>query len=194
MPEHSRLTVFPEVQGQRMWRQEVNEGINRRLSREERDLGPVCGLADGIYIVTVSANTPAERFKAAHLLNLASANERSTHGPGFVPTDHYDSAVAIVDRRVVGGVIAARNGACHLRVTLRTQSRPVSVRSECRPIVWDLWVHRAHRRKGLGGQLLEAIAAHFSRSVADLGHRLPISRKAVGLLRSMRIEEVLGRD
>lgn len=60
------------------------------------------------------------------------------------------------------------------------------------PVVWNFWVHPVHRRKGLGRQLLEAMAAHFGRQVREMGFWLPISREAVGVLLSMGITEVAG--
>jgi GNAT superfamily N-acetyltransferase len=196
MDKYPQLTVFPEVAGKRAWRTEVHEPPSRELSREDLELGPTCGLQDGIYIVTVSANTPTERFDAAHLLNVAAEavapHELSTHCNGFVPTGNYDSAIAIVDGRVVGGVIADRWRTVNVRKPLSPKSNSKGVQSELRPAVWDLWVHPAQRGRGLGRQLLEAIAAHFGRAVPELGFRLPISEKAVALLNSMGIEEVLG--
>jgi GNAT superfamily N-acetyltransferase len=193
MDKYPQLAVFPEVSGELVHRPEVNTPPRRKLSREERQLGPSCNLSDGIYIVTVSANTPHERFDAAHLLNLASHGKRSTHANGFIPTDNYDSAVAVVNGRVVGGVIADRERVGHLHVRLRSNSaRALSGPRRLCPIVFDLWVHPAHRRRRLAQQLLLAMASHFRRSVGELGFRVPISTAAVHLLRSMGLTEILG--
>jgi ribosomal protein S18 acetylase RimI-like enzyme len=205
MDKYPQLTVFPEVPGKLVWREEVNTPSRRKLSREERQLGPGCDLPDGIYIVTVSENTPPEWFHAAQLLNLVSAGKRTTHGPGFLPLYDYDSAIAVVNGRVVGGVVADKERFLSLLVPLRAKSAPRQLSpgdprepwnsprvGHRRPTVFDLWVHEAHRRRGVARQLLLAIAAHFGRSVGDLGFRVPISPAARQLLRSMGLREVLG--
>jgi GNAT superfamily N-acetyltransferase len=174
----------------------VGSAPARELSDDERQHGPVCGLPDGIYIVTASAGTPPERFAAAHLLNLASEGDRSSQANGFVPTDNYDSAVAVVEGRIVGGVIADRDRGAHLCVRLKPNGTFQSVggpRKLC-PIVFDLWVHPTHRRRGLGGQLIRAMATHFGRDVGELGFRVPFSKAAVQLLRAMELSTVLGVD
>ena len=195
------LTIFHEVAGKRVWRNEVYAGPHRKLSADERRCGPKCKLDDGIYIVTVSDGTPAERFDIAHLLNLASAGKRTTHANGFVPTNNYDSAIAVINNRVVGGIIADSDRAVHLSVRLQANgihkcsalsSSKLATRGRGRPVIWDLWVHPAHRRKGVAEQLLVAMAARFGCIPTGLGFRVPISGGAVRLLRSMGIKEVVG--
>jgi GNAT superfamily N-acetyltransferase len=193
--KHPRLEIFPEASGERVWRREVHERQPRKLTRDERQHGPRCNAPDGIYIVTVTEETPPERFEMAHLLNLTSRGARSTKCNGFVPTDNYDSAIAVVSGRVVGGVIADRGRVTHVAKGLGADGRcrkslPADRRG-C-PVIMDLWVHPAHRRKGLGQQLLAAIAGHFGRSVEQVGYRFPISRNAVRLLWSMGLRKVEG--
>ena len=86
-------------------------------------------MPDGIYIVTVSEGTPVERFQIAHLLNLESEGACSTHANGFVPSDNYDSAIAVVDGRIVGGVIADRDRAVPLRGELNAKGLKVHAAS-----------------------------------------------------------------
>ncbi len=195
------LTIFHEVTGKRVWRNDVYAAPRRKLSADERRCGPTCNLDDGIYIVTVSDGTPAERFVIAHLLTLASAGKRTTHANGFVPTDNYDSAIAVLNWRVFGLIIADIDRAIHLNVRLQANGRykssglsssKLATRGKVGPVVWDLWVHPAHRRKGVARQLLIAMAAHFVCSASELGFRVPISSGAVRLLRSMSIKEVVG--
>jgi len=190
------LTIFPEVAGKRVWR---NEGHTwqekRKLSGEERRCCPHCDLVDGVYIVTVSDGTPPERFDIAHLLNLASQRKRSTQAEGFLPSDNYDSAIAVVNGRVVGGIVADIERAVHLSVRLQANGTCQSsalTRVQARAVIFDLWVHPVHRRKGLARQLLMAMAAHFGCSPRKLGFRVPVSREAVQLLRSMGIKEAVG--
>ena len=172
--------------------------LARKLTPDERRHGPRFGLLEGIHVVTVSEGTATDLFTAAKLLNLASRGKRSTHANGFVPTANYDSAIAVVNGRVVGGAIADKGRAVHLRAQLHVNGthrvvgcRPED-RNQPRPVVYDLWVHPAHRRKGLARQLLEALARHFQCSLKELGFRVPISKAAVRLLRSMGLEEVVG--
>ena len=181
-----KLTIFPEAPGKRIFRPEVNRPV-RKLSQEEEELGAVTRLPDGIHIVTVSANTPPALFEAAHFLDLVSAGQRNN---GFVPTDHYDSAIAIVNGRVIGGVLANIRKTCTMRKVLSSGSERPEL--EACPTIWGLWVHPGYRQKGVGRQLLEAMATHFNRGVAELGFWLPISDKAVSLLKSMGIDQVLG--
>lgn len=197
-PTIDRLKIFPDAKGEKMWRQEVHKWQSRRLSPDERKHGPRCNAPDGIYIVTVSERTPPEHFEMAHLLNIASHGTRSSQANGFVPTDNYDSAIAVVNGRVAGGVIADVER-CMPR-TKRLIARGASSASlpvdhpRYGPVVFDLWVHPSHRRRGIGGQLLEAIAAHFGLTVAKVGYRFPIKRNAVRLLRKMGVRTVEGCD
>lgn len=142
--------------------------------------------------MTVSANTTPELFEAARQLNVVSYDERTTHADGFMPSYNYDSAIAVVNQRVVGGIVARRSAACYLRKILADDYHTMLSDGRVGPTVWDLWVHPAHRRQGLGRQLLEAIAGHFGRKVTEMGHRLPITEAAAGALRSMGIVDVLG--
>ena len=197
MDKYAQLRIFPEEIGERIRRREVNNWKSRKLTADEHRHGPLCNAPDGIYIVTLSERTPAERFEMAHLLNLASKGTRSTHGNGFVPADLYDSAIAIANGRVVGGAIADRGRTMRKTLELESDGGYKSGSAsgvELRPVVWDLWVHPAHRRKGLGRQLLSAMAEHFECSVEQMGFRFPISKEARLLLWSMGLRKVEGRD
>lgn len=195
MSEYSQLAMFAEVPGNRVWKRDVHGSPGGQVSQDEKQRGPVSELADGIYVVTVSENTPPERFRAAHRLNLVSEPDRRkqcTLAGGFLPGDSHDTAIAVVNSRIVGGIVADRGRACFWRQALSDKSSPVSVGYQSRPCVMYIWVHPKHRRMGIGRQLQEAIAAHFDRKVSDLGHWFPIKPKAKQLLRSMGIEEVFG--
>jgi GNAT superfamily N-acetyltransferase len=195
MDKYPPLEVFPEVRGKRVWRREVHEGQPRKLTRDEREHGPLWNAPDGIYIVTVSQGMPAERFEMAHLLNLASQGARSTIANGFVPTHNYDSAIAVANGRVVGGVVADRERATWFAKELTADGRcrkSAAAESRLCPVIMDLWIHPAHRRRGLGRQLLGTIAGHFSRSVEQLGFWFPIRKNAVLLLWSMGLRRVEG--
>jgi GNAT superfamily N-acetyltransferase len=187
----SQLTVFPEAPGRRVWRKEVHLPLERELTADDRERGPKVDLPDGIHIVTVSENTPARLFEAAHLLTAVS-EAWINHADGFVPSDRYDSAIAVVRGRVVGGLIAGRNLPTHLRRVLGDPSGQTAAESQNRPVIWYVWVHPAHRRKRLARQLLEATASHFRRRVAEMGFRLPIFEGAEAVLLSMGIKEVAG--
>lgn len=189
--KYAKLTVFPAAPGRRVYRKEVHLPVKRKITSDDRKFGPGVGLPDGIHIVTVSENTRAELFEAASLLSGVSDAYRN-HADGFAPSNNYDSAIAVVGGRVVGGLIAHRNRKAYLRQVLGKRSRPGHAGNEFRPVVWYMWAHPAHRRKGLGRQLLEAIADHFGRAVGELGFRLPISEEMDGLLRKMGIKEVAG--
>lgn len=197
MDKYAQLRIFPEEIGERTWRHAVDDWKSRKLTADERRHGPLCNAPDGIYIATLSERTPAERFEMAHLLNLASRGTRSTHANGFVPADHYDSAIAIAKGRVVGGAIADRGRTMRKTLELKSDGGYKSGSAagvELRPVMWDLWVHPAHRQKGLGRQLLSAMAEHFECSVEQMGFRFPISKKARLLLWSVGLRKVEGRD
>lgn len=186
--KYPELTVFPEVPGKRVWRTGVHR---KKLSIDDWKRGPKVRLPDGIHILTVSENTPRELFDAASLLSCMS-NVCSQHANGFLPSDYFDSAIAVVDGRVVGGVIADRYHSTYLRKVLGDESEPTGAESQYRPVIWYVWVHPVHRRRGVGPQLLEAIAAHFGRPVAEMGFWLPVFEEADAMLRSMGITEVAG--
>jgi GNAT superfamily N-acetyltransferase len=198
MDKYPQLIVFPNAAGRRVWRKEVHTPVRRKLTPDEYKYGPRCNLPEGIHIVTVSKGTSADLFTAAHLLNLASKGKRTTHANGFVPTDNYDSAIVVVDSRVVGGIIADRGRAIHLRAQLRANGTHKIIacqpddRNRPQAVIFDLWVHPAHRRKGLARQLVIALAGHFGCSPGELGFRVPISKAAVQLLRSMGLDQVVG--
>jgi GNAT superfamily N-acetyltransferase len=195
MDKYASFKIFPEARGNRVWREEVHQWEPRKLTREERQHGPRYNAPDGIYIVTVSEGTPPEGFEMARLLNLASRGSRSTKANGFVPTGHYDSALAVVSGRVVGGVVADRGRAIWFAGELRADGGCRKSRMADDgggPVIMDLWVHPAHRRRGLGRQLLTAVAAHFGRSVEQIGFRFPIRKNAVRLLWSMGLRKVEG--
>lgn len=184
MEKFSQLKVFPEAPGNRVDR--------RKLSRQENELGPEANLPDGIHIVTVSEGTPASLFEAAHSLSIVSKVRTKTNAPDFLPCNHRDSAIAIVDGRIVGGVVAECNRRIYRCQITSYVSGTHEVPIRWGPIVMYIWVHEDHRRRGLGRQLLEAIANHFGRRVSEMGFFLPISNDGRRLLTKMGIKEACG--
>ena len=198
MDKYPQLTVFPGMPGEKVWRSDVYNGPQGTLTHDERQLGPRYDLPNGIYIVTVSEGTPTERFEIATLLDQAYAEERTTQGPSFVPITNYDSAVAVVNGRVVGGIVAAdvvKAFFVNVRVQLSARGtyEEAGIKGHWRMGVNDLWVHRAHQRKGLARQLLAAMADHLGCSVGELCFRLPINKAAVRVLWSLGLRQVEGR-
>ena len=199
------LNLFSEVSGRRVWRNEVHNPPPWQLTQDEIAFGPLTNSADGIYIVTVSEKTPAERIELAWRATLAS--ERQHPGPDFLPADNYDSAVAVRNGRIAGAALATlasralyvwnvslkENGTAYKHEEL-TKENGLTFNGKLgdRPTVFTIWVHTAHRRKGIGRQLVAALAEHFSLAVNEIGFRLPLSKDAVHMLEAMGLKSVIG--
>ncbi len=199
------LDLFSEVSGRRVWRNEVHNPPPWQPTQDEIAFGPLTNSADGIYIVTVSEKTPAERIELAWRATLAS--ERQHPGPDFLPADNYDSAVAVRNGRIAGAALATlasralyvwnvslkENGTAYKNEEL-TEENGLTFNENLggRPTVFTIWVHTAHRRKGIGRQLVAALAEHFSLTVDEIGFRLPLSKDAVHMLEAMGLKSVIG--
>jgi len=177
MPDNLQLPIFPEVPGERVWRPEVHRSPTKKLSQDEIERGPKCELPDGIHILTVSANTPAELFDAAQGLNMVSPTALRNHNDGFLPSGNYDSAIAVVRGRVIGGLIADRGRVVTGRPRLGGRPGPSPITPGLRPVVLNVWVHKAHRHKGVERRLLEGAASHFSVEVGSLALRPYMRRR-----------------
>ncbi len=199
------LDLFSEVPGRRVWRNEVINPPPWQPTQDEIAFGPLTNSADGIYIVTVSEKTPAERIELAWRATLAS--ERQHPGPDFLPAHNYDSAVAVRNGRIAGAALAKlesralyvwnvslkENGTAYKHEEL-TKENGLTFNGNLgdRPTVFTIWVHTAHRRKGIGRQLVAALAEHFSLAVNEIGFRLPVSKDAVHMLEAMGLKSVIG--
>jgi len=68
---------------------------------DEAEHGLRTEFADGIYIVTLHEDTPTDWLDLARRVSVATYEQHP--GPDFMPASNYDSAIAVADRRVVGG-------------------------------------------------------------------------------------------
>jgi hypothetical protein len=207
-----QFPIFAHPEGIRGRRDAVNEPIAWRPDGDEEQLGPRTDFSDGIYIVTVGEHTPDEWIRLARKATIAS--HRQHPGPDFLPGDNYDSAVAVRCNRVVGGVLASTESPLiyRWRVSLKPNGNAYSYeelrdavpgndpgivamdRAQRRfgPAIFTIWVHPAHRSHHTGGQLVRAVAEHFDSSPERIGYRLPLSREAVGMVRSLGLLEIVG--
>jgi len=102
------LAIFPDVPGKRIWRQELYRPLNWRPDSDEKEFGPKTDFPNGVHIVTVSENIPAERIE---LFRKASFAARRS-GYDFSLGDNYDAAVAVYNGRIAGLAWADRNWRC----------------------------------------------------------------------------------
>lgn len=206
------LAVFGPCDGERVYRAEVNTSTGWRPTAEEKSKGPRTNLADGIYIVTVSENTPAAWI--SELARKASIAGWGQHfSDHFLPGDNYDSAIAVYKGRVVGGVWVRTSSRTPylLRLALKTdgtsytfeelsgeddppEDMPQLERNDgelFRPTIMSMWVHKKYRRLGIGRQMVAALAKHFGLPVSEIGIRLPVSAEATRMLMSMNVHEII---
>jgi GNAT superfamily N-acetyltransferase len=207
-----RLPVFPKKSGERISRPEVNQPPQWRPDTDEKKLGPRTTFADGIYIVTVSKDTPAGWIELSWKASIAAAGEHPGHD--FIPGYNYDSLIAVYSGRVVGAAWA--------RLCWRSQSRwkpalnkdgtaysleeltgEVERPANCpalrfdatlepsRPTVMTMWVHRKYRRLGIGRQLVSALAEHFNLQLDQIGFRLPLSAEATRMVQAMGLNKII---
>lgn len=207
MTAFSLEEAFSKLRGRRVRRtQELPPLSPWQPTQDELAFGPRTNLADGIYIATLSEKIPTERIELASKATLAS--ERQQHrGPDFLPGPHYDSAVAVQNGRIAGAALAKlecralyvwnvslkENGTAYKHEEL-TEENGLTFNGKLgdRPTVFTIWVHTAHRRKGIGRQLVAALAEHFSLAVNEIGFRLPLSKDAVHMLEAMGLKSVIG--
>ncbi len=60
------------------------------------------------------------------------------------------------------------------------------------PTIMTIWVHRASRRKGIGRQLVVALAGHFGLPVGQIGFRLPLWKESVHMVLAMGLSRIVG--
>ncbi len=87
---------------------------------DEAEHGLRTEFADGIYIVTLHEDTPTDWLDLARRVSVAAYEQHP--GPDFMPASNYDSAIAVADRRVVGGTLVRLESAPRYR--WKVQLRP----------------------------------------------------------------------
>ncbi len=202
------LPVFDEEHGEPVWREEVNSPPDWTLDADEIERGPRTPFKDGIYVVTVGEKVPSGWIELARRVTIVS--DKQHPGPDFLPGYNYVSAVAVTDGRIVGAALAGIECVTknRWRVSLRENGEAYgdelfgAAAQECgvtfdsslrlRPGIYTIWVHPAHRNKSIGGQLVKALADHFSLGPADIGYRLPLSKLAVHMVNSIGLKELAG--
>jgi hypothetical protein len=202
------LPVFVDNAGDRKWRKEVHERPQWRPDADEIKHGPRTSFASGIYIVTVNEGTKSSWIDLAWRAAIAASKQHP--GPTLLPSDNYDSAVAVLGGRVVGGALISIEAVTRYRwkVNLRPDGRayihkelfgPQSEqcgitfdpRLDTRPAIYTIRVHRAHRKRGIGRQLVRTVAGHYSLPVTELGFRLPLSKKAVQMVKALELTTII---
>jgi ribosomal protein S18 acetylase RimI-like enzyme len=208
----SPLFVYPAKEGKSVFRPEVNHGPKWRPDADEKKLGPKTDQPDGIYLVTVSENTPTEWIDLTWRATIASHGQHPE--TMLVPGDNYDTAVAVYHRRVVGAAWARRSwrtlylwtpslkpdrkaysyeeltGEAEMEGDAPKLRRDDSIEM-FRATIMTMWVHKKYRRLGIGRQLVHALAKHFGLEANTIGYRLPLSKEAVGMVRSMGLSEII---
>lgn len=59
------------------------------------------------------------------------------------------------------------------------------------PTMMTIWVHPTHRRKGVGRQLVAALATHFRLPIEEIGFRLPLWRESVHMGLAMGLRRIV---
>lgn len=204
MAKRINLPVFPACGPDRVWRIEVNQRPKWSSSASDRALGARVNLADGIYIVTVSEKTPAEWIHLAYKVSDIASGQHPESS--FLPGDNYDSAIAVHESRTAGAVLARTEWRCpyHWVVSLKPDGTPYDLGEfpsgaliprttgdQFVPTIMTLWVHPAHRRKGIGRQLVAAIAQHFGLAIDQIGFRLPLWKESVHMVEAMGLSKIV---
>src|SRR5438132_13223104 len=81
---------------------------------DEAEHGLRTEFADGIYIVTLHEDTPTDWLDLARRVSVATYEQHP--GPDFMPASNYDSAIAVADRRVVGGTLVRLESAPRYKI------------------------------------------------------------------------------
>ncbi len=107
---HGRLMlpIFARATGKRVWRNDMYRLEVWEPDAGEAEHGLRTEFADGIYIVTVHEDTPTDWLDLARRASVAAYEQHP--GPNFMPASNYDSAIAVADRRVVGGTLVRLSG------------------------------------------------------------------------------------
>src|SRR5438876_11215929 len=130
------LHIIARATGRQCWRNDMYQLEVWDPEADEAEHGLRTEFADGIYIVTVHEDTPTDWLDLARRVSVATYEQHP--GPDFMPASNYDSAIAVADRRVVGGTL------------VRLESAP---RYNCdrmaRPIPLMTYLERKARNAGL---------------------------------------------
>ena len=116
-----------------------------------------------------------------------------------------------MEKRIVGGALVARESAARYRWTNHLKpdgeahsfeelfgesSEKCGIRFDPHlgwpPAIYTIWVHSAWRKKGIGGQIVHAIATYYGLPLEKLCFRLPLSKEAVGMTMALGLTEVIG--
>ena len=210
---HGRLMlpIFARATGKRVWRNDMYRLEVWEPDADEAEHGLRTEFADGIYIVTLHEDTPTDWLDLARRVSVATYEQHP--GPDFMPASNYDSAIAVADRRVVGGTLVRLESAPRYR--WKVQLRPdgeaytaddlfgaegekcgltFSPAGEWPPATYTIWVHPARRGEGFGGQLVRAVAAHYDLPLSKLCFRLPLSKQAVRMVQPLGLNTIMGCD
>ena len=182
MVEHrnmpASLPIVSMAAGRRIWRNDMYALGDWEPVANEVEHGPRTEFADGIYVVTVHEGTPVDWLKVALKATIASDGQHP--GPDLMPGSNYDSFIAVMGGRIIGGaLVALESGARYLwTVHLKPdgnahnadelfgeESKKCGVTFDGNlgspPAIYTIWVHPGHRRKGIGGQLVQAVATYL---------------------------------
>ncbi len=178
------LPIFARATGRRVWRNDMYRLEVWEPDADEAEHGLRTEFADGIYIVTLHEDTPTDWLDLARRVSVATYEQHP--GPDFMPASNYDSAIAVADRRVVGGTLVRLESAPRYRwkVQLRPDGEAYTA----------IWVHPARRGEGFGGQLVRAVAAHYDLPLSKLCFRLPLSKQAVRMVQRLGLNTIMGCD
>ncbi len=114
------LPIFARATGRRVWRNDMYRLEVWEPDADEAEHGLRTEFADGIYIVTLHEDTPTDWLDLARRVSVATYEQHP--GPDFMPASNYDSAIAVADRRVVGGTLVRLESAPRYR--WKVQLRP----------------------------------------------------------------------
>jgi len=203
------LPIVSMAAGRRIWRNDMYALGDWEPVANEVEHGPRTEFADGIYVVTVHEGTPVDWLKVALKATIASDGQHP--GPDLMPGSNYDSFIAVMGGRIIGGaLVALESGARYLwTVHLKPdgnaynadelfgeESKKCGVTFDGNlgspPAIYTIWVHPGHRRKGIGGQLVQAVATYYGLSLERLCFRLPLSKEAVGMTKALGLKEIVG--
>jgi|SRR5579862_3658430 len=212
-----QFPLFAQPLGPRQWRDAVNEPLAWEPDEDELQNGPRTDFPDGIYIVTIHRDTPDEWIHLARKATIAAQGQHP--GPDFLPGNIYDSAVAVRNGRIIGAAVACTEAPNRYRWTVALKpdgtaytydevacpdcgprdERPGRARFDralaeegYTPALYSIWVHPRYRRQHTGGQLVREMARYFGTTADQIGYRLPLSREAVGMVRSLDLREIIG--
>ena len=144
-------------------------------------------------------------------LKATIASDGQHPGPDLMPGSNYDSFIAVMGGRIIGGaLVALESGArylwtVHLKPDGNAHNADELFGEETKkcgatfdgnlgspPAIYTIWVHPGHRRKGIGGQLVQAVATYYGLSLERLCFRLPLSKEAVGMTKALGLKEIVG--